>query len=297
MSNLETWVVEVFRQSWGDDFGALLGETPPKLLIPEAVPRTLAEGPPPDEAALTALVVGELSRFLWAHHQFLELQAGEQTVLARSVLRALRGLAQPSSAEAAMQRHRREVGDFVRERLGTAAREVTCAEYSPALQLSVLGIETKQLLPPVLDIGCGPGAALVRHLRTQGIDAEGLDRDAPPDVATRGDWLTHHYGRRAWGAVLSHQAFSLHFLHHHLKSGDTAYAYAHAYMAIVRALAVGGRFLYAPGLPFIEALLEPAVYRVHRLPFAEALRVPALVDAERDTGLSLSHAVHVERLA
>lgn len=297
MSDVETWVGEVFLETWGEELSALGSELPAAPFIPEALPRALAAGTGPDEAMLTAQVVSRLCRFLWTRNQYLSFDAADQSELALSVRRALRGLVRPETAEAALRLHRRELAAFVAARLGPAPREVTCAEYTPQLQLDVLGLTTAGLREPVLDVGCGPAAQLVRFLRTMKLDAEGLDRDAPLDVATQGDWLTHHYARKRWGSVLSHQAFSLHFLHHHLKQGDTAYGYAHAYMAIVRSLALGGRFAYAPGLPFIEALLDARMYRVHRLPFADALQVAALRDVERDTGLSLSHAVHVERLA
>ncbi|HEY6878180.1 MAG TPA: hypothetical protein VI299_09175, partial [Polyangiales bacterium] len=96
-----------------------------------------------------------------------------------------------------------------------------------------------------------------------------------------------------YGTIVSHQAFSLHFLHHHHAAGDTAFDYARTFMAILRALVPGGVFAYAPGLPFIESVLTG--YRVQRVPFAPALRVPLLVDIEQRSGLSFSYATHVTR--
>ena len=87
--------------------------------------------------------------------------------------------------------------------------------------------------------------------------------------------------------MLSHHAFSLHFLHHHRAQGPEAYAYAQAYMAILRSLRVGGRFVYVPGLPFIEALLPAAQYRCTRAPLPAGLQGASEVD----------YAAHVERLA
>jgi hypothetical protein len=59
---------------------------------------------------------------------------------------------------------------------GAALREVVCAEYRPELQLQLLKLAVSSLAAPVLDIGCGESAALVRFLRAQGVPAWGLDR-------------------------------------------------------------------------------------------------------------------------
>ena len=164
------------------------------------------------------------------------------------------------------------------------------------MQLEVLCLANVTLDGPLLDVGCGHGANLVRFFLAGGLAAEGVDRDAPTDVATRADWLAYDYASKAWGTVLSHQGFTLHFLHHHHARGGTAYAYARVYISILNALRRGGRFAYAPGLPFLEGLLDANTYRVQRIPFAEALRVPSLVTIETDTGLDLSYATHVTRI-
>jgi len=187
---------------------------------------------------------------------------------------------------------------FVRARLGDDPREVVCAEYSPALQLSVLGLRHIDLSSPVLDVGCGAGAALVRSLRAAKIDAHGIDRHAPadePDVATVADWLSFPYGRRRWGTILSHQAFSLHFLHQHRAGTDAAFDYARAYMTIVRSLGEGGTFAYAPALPFIEEHLPASDYDREKIPLAKELLVPAVIAVQRATGIDLDYAMHVRR--
>lgn len=245
---------------------------------------------------VSASLSAELVRWLWLRHQFIELDLAAQAQLTRSIRRALRAIAKGAEPEAPLRVHREELAAFVRERLGAHPRDVVSAEYSPPLQLAVLGVSDELLKPPLLDVGCGPEAALVRSLRLRGLDATGLDRTPPADVGWFGDWLSFDYGERRWGTVLSHLGFSLYFLHHHLAGRANAADYARAYMAILRALAPGGRFLYTPGLPFIEQLLDPAEYRVRRVDFSAELRVQTLTDIEQRTGLALSHATHVERL-
>lgn len=295
MSRAAEPLIALFRHAWGRSLEALCRADPVPAPPPEHVAeaaQTLAALAPGEGAAL---LCGELMRFLWSQNQFLTLDEGARAALVRSVEQALAVVAQ-GAADEALASHRTELGSLLRSRAGGALREVVCAEYAPELQLELLGLTRVELRGPVLDVGCGPTAALVRFLRARGVAAEGLDRSAPPELARVGDWLTFDYGESRWGAVLSHLGFSLHFLHHHLGPGDTAYSYARTYMALLRSLAPGGLFAYAPGLPFLEAMLDPSTYRVERVPFSDALRVSSLRRAEAESGLALSYAAHVERL-
>ncbi|HEX5659648.1 MAG TPA: hypothetical protein VFX59_20770 [Polyangiales bacterium] len=278
--------LDLFRVVWGTSLTELVGPEPAGL---EGELAPLEEGL---EASRTELVpvVDALMRWLWSQQQFFALGDAERAELNKSVDRALRTMQQSGQARPALRKHRAELATFVRARLGEEPRAVTCAEYSAELQLQVLALTTP--VAPILDVGCGPSANLVRHLRAQGLDATGIDRVVDAAFARAADWLTYDYGR--YRTVLSHQAFSLHFLHHHHAQGDTAFAYARAYMAILHALEPGGVFAYAPGLPFIEGMVE-GQFRVQRVPFAPELRVPTLVEVEQRTGLSFSYVTHVTR--
>jgi hypothetical protein len=286
---------ELFETTWGRSLTELVGREPADLegaLAPqEEAARSLLSTAGARVAELTA----QLERWLWSRNQFLTLEAVDRELLTTSLERALRSMQTTQEARPALRHHRKELAAWLRSKLGEEPREVTCAEYSPSLQLAVLGLK-EALRPPILDVGCGPHAALVRHLREEGLDAHGLDRVLDAELGQAGDWLTFDYGQERWGTILSHQGFSLHFLHHHHAAGDQAYAYARAFMAMLRALHVGGTLAYAPGLPFIEQMLPPHVYRVERVPFATELRVPALREVEARTGLSFSYATHVTRL-
>jgi hypothetical protein len=153
---------------------------------------------------------------------------------------------------------------LVRQR-GAALYRAVAGEYAPALQWAALGLEPRTLTGPLLDVGCGSRATLVRSLLSAGIEARGLDLKGPEEVADRGDWLTWDYGRDRWGTVVSHLGFSLHFLHHHLADAEQAARFAHAFLRILRSLKAGGTFAYVPSLPFFEALLPPGLCsREHR---------------------------------
>lgn len=253
-----------------------------------------------DAVADRQLVTAGLLRWLYTRNQFAQLDAAARAELEESVGRTLLAIDRTQDASEPLEKHRSELLSFLRARFGARPREVVCADYAPELQLAVLGLHGDELREPVLDVGCGERAALVRLLRELGLSAHGVDRHIEPaldpDVARQADWLTHPYGHEKYGTILSHLGFTLHFLHHHLAGGDTAFAYARTYMAILAALLPGGCFVYTPGLPFLESMLDASMYRVQRVPFADELRVTSLRQIEATTGLALSHSTHVERL-
>lgn len=153
---------------------------------------------------------------------------------------------------------------------------VTCAEYSSALQAEILGLEEDEVRGPALDIGCGRHARLVRLLRSRGIVAYGIERfelssEAISDglavdsiVAT--DWNSYVFRPETWGTVLSHLAFSNHFVRHAVRAEGRDIAYAKKYREILESLVAGGTFRYAPSLPFIEKHLDRSKYQVRVRP-------------------------------
>jgi hypothetical protein len=134
---------------------------------------------------------------------------------------------------------------------------VACEEYSAEFQLQVLNCDLQTLREPILDVGCGTAARLVRYLRGRGREAFGLDR-LPPEEAYcwTGDWLSFDYGVERWGTVTAHHSVSTHFIRHHRHQTRDAALYASLFLRILASLAPGGSFHYAPGLPFFEEHLE-----------------------------------------
>ncbi|RFU60383.1 class I SAM-dependent methyltransferase [Bacillus sp. V59.32b] len=136
---------------------------------------------------------------------------------------------------------------------------VKCAEYSPEFQMKLLNIDVAPIKQPVLDIGCGPQASLVHFLRENGIEAYGVDRNVDTmDYLYKMSWLEYSFTSNKWGTVISHMAFSNHFMHHHIRADGNFEIYAMKYMEIVKSLKVGGSFIYAPSLTFMEEALMSA---------------------------------------
>lgn len=135
--------------------------------------------------------------------------------------------------------------------------EIKCAEYTSEFQMRLLGIYLSKVKQPVLDIGCGQKANLVHFLRKNDIIVYGLDRNVQNlnNKIYQVDWLEYTYVPDTWGTVISHMAFSNHFMHHHLRPDGDYEKYATKYMEILKSLKIGGSFIYAPGLSFMEEIL------------------------------------------
>ena len=253
----------------------------------------------------------------WLHekNQFLhldDLEASQEldTLYRRAIEETARVLSsRADEAEVAdrlrevWEAHRRRLVAFTAFHLGEAPRDVVCARYSPLLQMRVLDLSPEALLEPVLDVGCGSDAALVRYLHQRDVEAYGIDRSVQEgiDGVVAADWLEFDYGEDRWGTVISHLGFSLHFLRHHLTDGPAAealaLAHAHTYVRILGSLSPGGSFVYTPALPFVEDLLLPSAYRCDRVALPDELVIPALLKAREHTGLDLAQASRVSRAA
>jgi len=80
--------------------------------------------------------------------------------------------------------------------------------YPGEEQIQNLGLDIPSLSGKrVLDIGCGK-VNLVRHLRKQGIDAEGIDTDVPEEpYIINGDWRRISREDGTYDVVVSHFGF------------------------------------------------------------------------------------------
>jgi hypothetical protein len=235
-------------------------------------------------------------RWLRAKNQFLAIDRAGEEEIESAIARVVGELGEAedlAEAQEALDDGLDGLASILRESLGEARREVVASEYAPDLQLAVLGLKLSDVSSPVLDIGCGSSALLVRHLRALGHDVTGIDRDAPAD-ATRADWLAFDYGNARWRTIVSHLGFSLHFQRAHRVGEAEARTYAETFLRIARGLVVGGTFAYAPSLPFFESVLPPGRFGIART------RVPGgetLASLREKSGLDLGEATQLTRLA
>jgi hypothetical protein len=254
---------------------------------------------PEQRSRLVDLFVNATIEFTYASNQFIHLDAWEEGELRRiyqSYLDDLQVLlTNPSEQEIESGMKKLVAGHFWDLRMnisrffdgGTGQdvqanmvfNQAVCAEYSPALQMEILGIRLDQLIEPVLDIGCGKSGKLVTYLNENGIQAFGVDRlvDLSPYLSQT-DWLMLDLQPNTWGTILSHLAFSNHFTFQHLYKYGKVEPYARQYMEILSALKPEGSFYYTPGLPFIETYLPADRYSITRrkIYHPEQESVPAL---------------------
>lgn len=143
-------------------------------------------------------------------------------------------------------------------------KPVVCAGYSPLFLLDLYNLKPDTSITPLLDIGCGEAALLPAYFRNLGYEAYGFDRiiSTPESWLKEADWFTFEFRPSTWQVVLANQSFSLHFNHFHQREGEDVLPYARLYMRILESLKPGGRFIYAPSLPFIESLLPADKYGV-----------------------------------
>lgn len=147
----------------------------------------------------------------------------------------------------------------------TNFRPVACSEYQADLQVDILKIDTKAIMEPVLDIGCGKQGNLVNFLCKHGIETFGIDRFSFTDSnLMSSDWLEYNYGIEKWGTIISNLGFSNHFKHHNLREDGNYIEYCKKYMDILKSLKIGGRFHYAPDLPFIEQYLDCRQFKIEK---------------------------------
>lgn len=238
--------------------------------------------------ALVRVFLNLTIEFTYASNQFVQLNAREEAELRRiyaAYLRDFQRILSTSRSDAEISRSIKRLvaghfGDLranitrffdpetgEKEESNVILNRAVCAEYSPALQLEIFGLRVTDLIAPVLDLGCGKSGELVRYLNANGVDAVGIDRmvDGSLDgVLIQIDWLEFELEPGAWGTVLSHMAFSNHFVFQHWYKHGQVQPYARQYMAVLMALKPGGSFYYTPALPFIETYLPEDHYRVTR---------------------------------
>ncbi len=182
--------------------------------------------------------------------------ADENTLVAASHYRRLQQWLEKSNPFAAKMYSEEE----------SIAESRMCAEYSPDMQLNILGIDPESLIEPVLDIGCGTEARLVHFLAAKGINIQGIDRHVKNGTFTRqSDWLEFQFEPGCWGTIISHLGFSNHFVHQHHRADGDFVTYARKYMEILYSLTQGGAFFYAPDLPFIEMYLDRQFFHVEKM--------------------------------
>lgn len=208
-------------------------------------------------------------RFIHSQNQFIDLEKGQGRLLdalyaqhARALLALLAAPGRaPMEFEAALgvvlAGHAARLERFF-VHLGLPETGVPAAEYSPALQMELMGVEQDDLeVGPVLDLGCGGSGALVCFLRAAGVRAFGLDRYAPAgDGFFQATWFDFDFGRARWGLITSHMAFSLHLGRARRLGSSRRQDFEDTLGRVLEGLKPGGSLVFAPDAPGLARLME-----------------------------------------
>jgi hypothetical protein len=139
-------------------------------------------------------------------------------------------------------------------------------QYSAQMQVELLQLNLDHMKQPVIDIGCGSQANLVRYLHSKGIDAHGfyLHLEVQEAFLEQKDWFDYSFKPDVWGTVLSNMAFTNHLNSAQLHDASHLEQYLLKLREIIESLKIAGRFIYAPGLPFVENHFAPERYKMER---------------------------------
>jgi len=122
-------------------------------------------------------------------------------------------------------------------------------------------------------------AGLVRHLRTLEIKAYGVDRQvgkAEPYLQQM-DWIDYRFEPDTWGTIISNMAFTNHLLYAKTHDHAQLELYLQKFKEILESLAAGGSFHYAPGVPFVEEMLDANKYRVECFDVVSEIRMTRIM--------------------
>ncbi len=146
---------------------------------------------------------------------------------------------------------------------------VVCEEYSAKFQLKLFRLQncTIDEISPLLDIGCGKHAFLVKYLRKLGAAAYGFDRTQENrQFLRKSNWFDFKYGTQRWQIIISNLSFSSHFKAALCRKDGTEKIFSGTYMNILESLKIGGRWLYAPSLPEVEIALPHDKFEIETFP-------------------------------
>lgn len=163
---------------------------------------------------------------------------------------------------------RRKYPMLMKDALGgqTALGRVSYTQYTAERQREVLGLHSARLTAPLLDLGCGADADLVRHFRLCGITAYGVDPWIPEssEYLYSASWFDYPIEDIRAGLIVSHLAFSSHLIYQQTTGGPEPERNLQRYRRIPTALPTGGAFVYAPSAPFVEDELSSLRFTVER---------------------------------
>jgi len=214
---------------------------------------------------------------IYALNQYIQIAEDAKESLKRIYIESWRKLVETKEVEATIRNHhypriRAFVEGLYPQSLAAGLKSrtqlgrVPSSEYSADLQMRILRLELQRLREPILDIGCGAKGNLVRYLRTQKLEAFGIDRYIAnrTDYLTEADWFDYEYGLNKWGTIVSNLSLANHFLYAQRYDQSKVPRYLVTFTKVLASLTVGGTFAFAPAIEQLEQHTDRRRYRMNR---------------------------------
>ncbi len=247
------------------------------VALEELLDSTLSDKPESISSEIVSFAAQSLLKNLYSVNQYLRISNQKVEELEKIYLQTWRTMIRTKNIQTVLREHHYpELSRWLatlypkefrkRLRFSPVVGNLVCEEYSDQLQIELLQIDVTHMKQPVIDIGCGSQANLVRKLRLLGIEAYGFDRylEVQESYLTQMDWFEYPFEPASWGTIISNMAFTNHLRHAHLHDASQLEQYLLKMRDIIESLAISGRFYYAPSLPFIENWFAPERYKVEQ---------------------------------
>ncbi len=164
-----------------------------------------------------------------------------------------------------VKNHRKKLIEIISSKDDESDKKIIipCSEYSADLQMKILRIDTNSITDPIIDIGCGKDAKLVKLLEKLHKNVYGIDQYYNKQANILFDnWFDFYFAPHTWGTVISHMAFTNHFRRSITFKTDEFDKYISKYREILASLKINGEFVYCPRIPEIEETLITSGYEI-----------------------------------
>lgn len=142
--------------------------------------------------------------------------------------------------------------------------QVVNKEYSVDLQVEIFDLDFDKIKEPIIDVGCGKNAYLVRELILRNKEVIGIDRliSYSDKRIIEKNWFDFNFKKNSWGTIIANMSFTNHLIYSLKNNSEFIYDYYIKYKEIIESLLIGGCFYYAPSLEFVEDRLDPVMYSI-----------------------------------
>ena len=142
---------------------------------------------------------------------------------------------------------------------------IPCSEYSYNLQVSILRINETNIREPIIDIGCGKHANLIKELEKRYNNVYGIDQyiNDKSNVICE-NWFDFNFKSNTWGTIIAHMSFTNHYRRSISFSSPELNNYSNKYVEILESLKDGSYFIYTPSIPEVEDELDEDKFEIRK---------------------------------